>query len=323
MNTAAARGVAPRLPFTVIGGYLGAGKTTLLNRLLVGDHGRRLAVLVNDFGPINIDVDLIRSHDGQTISLENGCVCCSIADALGEGLDRVLTLEPQPDQIIVEASGVADPGKIASYGRGWPGCRLDGVLVLADAETIMARATDQFVGELVTRQLRRADIVLVTKCDLVSGSARKAVTDWARQLVDAPVVEISHGAVDPELVLDLSSAPTTERRSHRPVADRPVGDEEAGRLFTTDVLPLPSAIDRPRLEAALARWPDAVVRVKGVVYLPDDDGAPRPHVVHRVGRRWSIEPVTGAPAPAGGAIVVIARRGTVDGADLLVDLIEG
>ncbi len=310
------------VPVTILGGYLGAGKTTLLNRLLVGDHGRRLAVLVNDFGPINIDVDLIRSHDGQTISLENGCVCCSIADALGEGLDRVLTLDPPPDQIIVEASGVADPGKIASYGRGWPGCRLDGVLVLADAETIMARATDQFVGELVTRQLRRADIVLITKCDLVSDSTRTAVTDWARQLVDAPVVEMSHGAVDPELVLDLPSAPTTQRRSRRAVAAHPAGDE-AGRLFTTDVLPLPSAIDRPRLEAALGRWPDAVVRVKGVVDLPDDDGAPRPHVVQRVGRRWSIEPLTGAPSPAGGAIVVIARRGAIDGADLLVDLVDG
>ncbi len=310
------------VPVTILGGYLGAGKTTLLNRLLVGDHGRRLAVLVNDFGPINIDVELIRSHDGQTISLENGCVCCSIADALGEGLDRVLTLDPQPDQIIVEASGVADPGKIASYGRGWPGCRLDGVLVLADAETIMARATDQFVGELVTHQLRRADIVLITKCDLVSDSTRTAVTDWARQLVDAPVVEMSHGAIDPELVLDLSSTPTTQRRSHRAVAAHPAGDE-AGRLFTTDVLPLPSAIDRPRLEAALGRWPDAVVRVKGVVDLPDDDGAPRPHVVQRVGRRWSIEPLTGAPSPAGGAIVVIARRGAIDGADLLVDLVDG
>jgi hypothetical protein len=110
---------AALVPVTIIGGYLGAGKTTLINALLAADHGRRLAVLVNDFGAVNIDVELIERHDGETISLTNGCICCSIADSLGESLDQVLALEPRPDQIVIEASGVADPAAIAGYGQGW------------------------------------------------------------------------------------------------------------------------------------------------------------------------------------------------------------
>ena len=141
-------------------------------------------MLVNDFGAVNIDAALIADHDGQTISLKNGCVCCSIADELGDALDRVLALEPAPDQIVIEASGVADPANVAAYGQGWPGCRLDAVVVLADAETVQAKSRDQFVGELVTRQLRRADIVMATKCDLVTEAERAAVGGLARR--DSP-----------------------------------------------------------------------------------------------------------------------------------------
>ena len=173
----------------MIAGYLGAGKTTLINELLAHDHRQRLAVLVNDFGAVNIDAALIAEHNGQTISLKNGCICCSIADELGDALDRVLALEPPPDQIVIEASGVADPANVAAYGQGWPGCRLDAVIVFADAETVRARSRDQFVGELVTRQLRRADIVMVTKYDLVTEAELAAVVDWlAGQVPRAPTL---------------------------------------------------------------------------------------------------------------------------------------
>ena len=176
-----ARTLRDLVPVTVVAGYLGAGKTTLINELLAHDHGRRLAVLVNDFGAVNIDAALIADHDGQTISLKNGCVCCSIADELGDALDRVLALEPAPDQIVIEASGVADPANVAAYGQGWPGCRLDAVVVLADAETIQAKSRDQFVGELVVRQLRRADIVMATKCDLVTKARAGSRAGLARR----------------------------------------------------------------------------------------------------------------------------------------------
>ena len=103
------------MPVTVIGGYLGAGKTKLLNRLLAEAEGRRLAVLVNDFGEVNIDAALIANRDGETISLTNGCVCCSIGDNLGMTLYDLAERPDGPEHILVEASGVADPARIAGY----------------------------------------------------------------------------------------------------------------------------------------------------------------------------------------------------------------
>src|ERR1022692_2268737 len=133
----------PAIPVTIIGGYLGAGKTTLLNTLLRGDHGLRLAILVNDFGSINIDAALIAIHDGETISLTNGCVCCSMVDNLAITLLELLGREPPPDQIVIEASGVADPHRIVFYGAADPRLRLDGLILVADAETLPLRLRDK------------------------------------------------------------------------------------------------------------------------------------------------------------------------------------
>jgi len=105
------------IPLTVIGGYLGSGKTTLLNALLRQPHGKRFALLVNDFGSINIDAGLIENQQGETINLANGCICCSLAAGFVVALNTVLNLQSRPDQVIIEASGVADPRKIANYGN--------------------------------------------------------------------------------------------------------------------------------------------------------------------------------------------------------------
>jgi G3E family GTPase len=300
------------IPVTVLGGYLGAGKTTVLNHLLSGDHGRRLAVLVNDFGAVNIDADLIRAHDGDTISLENGCVCCSIADALGDALDRVLTIDPPPDHIVIEASGVADPAKVAHYGQGWPGCRLDLVAVMADAETIRSQARDQFVGELVTRQLRGADIVLLSKTDLVTPQSAATVTEWITGVVgdDRLVVPVSAGRVDPDLL--LAPWPSMDETDPRPPG--PDADTGAAALFDHRSVKIDRPLDRADLEASLATWPAEIVRVKGLVTLdggtPDDQSKPGGrHLVQRVGRRRTLEP-TNLSGPD--RLVLISLRDQVD-----------
>src|SRR5471032_1804518 len=131
------------IPFTVIGGFLGAGKTTLLNRLLAGTAGRKFAVLVNDFGAIDIDGRLIKRHGGDTISLANGCVCCTIGDSLVETVMKLLDGPGRFDHIVVEASGVADPGRIADLGVLDPQLTRDGVVVVIDAVEVRARASDR------------------------------------------------------------------------------------------------------------------------------------------------------------------------------------
>ena len=306
------------VPVTVVAGYLGAGKTTLINELLATEHGRRLAVLVNDFGAVNIDAALIAEHRGRTVSLKNGCVCCSIVDKLGDALDEVLALEPAPDQIVIEASGVADPANVAAYGQGWPGCRLDAVVVLADAETVRKRSRDQFVGELVVRQLRRADIVLATKCDLVAPAELAAVMDWlAEQAPGTPTLTRGGGRLDPGLLLETGRliGPTSPQ-------EPACGDTAiAETAFESVVIEVGSSVPRTRLEAALSRWPETVLRVKGVVQLDGDTN--RLHVIQRVGPRWSIEEAPrGLASSHRGKLVVLGRRGTLDHRKLAASLLS-
>src|SRR5476649_1880617 len=124
------------IPFTVIGGFLGAGKTTLLNRLLRGATGRRFAVLVNDFGALDIDGRLVAAHGGDTLALANGCLCCTIGDSLVTTLLALLERPGRFDHIVVEASGVADPGRIADIAVLEPRLVRDGVIVVADAGSV-------------------------------------------------------------------------------------------------------------------------------------------------------------------------------------------
>ena len=164
----------PPTPFTVIGGFLGAGKTTLVNRLLSASDAPRCAVLVNDFGAIAVDESLIESHGGETIALKNGCVCCTIGDDLGRAIAAALDFAPPLAHIVVEASGVAHPGKIADVARIAGELKPGGVFVLADAAEVRAQLADRWIADTVHGQFQAAGCIVVSKLNLLSPPAQIA-----------------------------------------------------------------------------------------------------------------------------------------------------
>ncbi len=259
------------IPITVIGGYLGAGKTTLINQLLRQSGGLRLGVLVNDFGEINIDASLIQNRHGQTLELTNGCVCCAIADDVGTALDALSTADI--DQVIIETSGVANPTKVADYGRTWPGFQLGSVVVLADATSIRQRASDKYVGKLVLQQLEAADFVLPTKLDLVTEAEQARLLDGLRQQLPGLCL------IEPEDVLCAVS----DQEFRRMAPDR----ETHAERFRTCTLQALQPLDLVTLRPAIASWPDAIIRAKGFIYAQQDPGVR--YLLQGVGKRRSLE----------------------------------
>ncbi|MFM8862352.1 MAG: GTP-binding protein, partial [Acidimicrobiia bacterium] len=156
------------LPVTVVGGYLGAGKTTLVNHVL--RHARRpVAVVVNDFGDLDIDAALLVDHDGEVLTFANGCVCCDLSVGRMGARVRIGAAGPLPDRVLIESSGVGELATIANYAA-LPGLRLDATVCVVDAASIDERVNDRWVGDLVRAQIREADLVVCNKVDLVDRS---------------------------------------------------------------------------------------------------------------------------------------------------------
>ena len=294
---------APSAPIdvTVLGGYLGAGKTTLVNHLLRGADGEQLAVLVNDFGAIAVDAELIEARDGATIRLANGCICCSLAGGFAEAMTTIDGLTDRPDRLLIEASGVADPAAVAQWAH-LPGFALDGVVVLADAETVRARADDRLVGRHVRQQLAAADVLVVNKTDLVPDTRLAELHAWLTEVAPGRVPIDTVGAAVDRSVL-LGPAPLGDRRPD------PNGDPGHRTFTLTSHTPL----DRERLSALVGALPDRVVRAKGIVALADDRD--RRWVIQRVGPRTSLAPHHEPDPGASSHLVVIALPDqTVDAA---------
>ncbi len=191
-----------RVPIVVLGGWLGSGKTTLVNRTLehcARTRPERIALVVNDVGDVNIDASLIADHDGDTIELTDGCICCSIGESLAITL-RDLLGRSRWDRIVVEASGVAEPARVAAYGSRRV-LAPQGAAVCVDATDVAERIADVRYGPLARRQLRQADVLLLTKTDLVDPARVEAVEDLCKELAPgAPTVTAS-----PEALLELEA----------------------------------------------------------------------------------------------------------------------
>lgn len=269
-----------RIPFTVIGGYLGAGKTTLLNHILRNNEGRRFALLVNDFGSINIDAALIKNQDGETINLANGCICCTLAAGFTSALYTILERDPLPDHIIVEASGVADPHKIAQYGRT-PRFYLDGVIVVVDAELVRSKAKDKYVGQMVIQQLKSADILILNKIDLVNEQRRKEVRGWLNHITpQSHIYETQMGVVPLELLLGLETKQVHSRISEFA--------SQADTEFVSGNYVSDRPLQRQAFENFLTEMPESILRAKGIIYLADQPE--KRMIFQQVGRRWSLIP---------------------------------
>ena len=151
------------IPVIIVGGYLGAGKTTLINTFLREPKGLRCSVLVNDFGSINIDAGLIASHDGDTIALTNGCACCSIGDDLIGAAQSVVSRTDKLDLVVVEASGVAHPGRMQMMLLGVSGLATARSVTVINAANAVSRAKDKYVGSLFKSQIAQSDFVTVNR----------------------------------------------------------------------------------------------------------------------------------------------------------------
>ena len=173
-------GRAP-VPVTLLTGFLGAGKTALLNRILNGDHGLRIGVLINDFGAINIDAELVDTIEENTIGLTNGCVCCEIRDDLVRSLEDLLMREQAVDYVLLEASGVSDPASIVMTfldKRYAKLLRLDSVTCIVDAEAIFTHGDNADLNTLKMRQIAFADMVILNKVDLVGNDHIDVIHEW-------------------------------------------------------------------------------------------------------------------------------------------------
>jgi G3E family GTPase len=299
------------IDLTVIGGFLGAGKTTLLNRLLRDAGDRRLAVLVNDFGAINIDAELVEAREGGLVRLQNGCICCSVA---GDFIAALALLRDRPDppgHVVVEASGVGDPGAIVVLGD-MPGFRRDAAVVVADAETVRARAEDDATRHQVLGQLRAADLLVLNKTDLVSGVVLDETRVWLRAVAgpSTAIVETVFGDVPADVVLGVT--PVTGRAIRDHDHDDPGHAHPAFESWSWSGEP---PVSGAGLVEALQALPDGIVRAKGLLHLRED--AAHRYVLQVVGRRFSIQADRpwGAAAPSS-QLVVVWLPGAVDEACL-------
>ncbi len=294
-----------RVPITFVAGYLGAGKTTAINELLAVTD-RPIAVLVNDVGEINIDASLIARRHGDTVELTDGCVCCSLIDGFGAAFDQLRARETPPDHVVVELSGVADPDRMTPWGNS-AGFVLDGVVVVVAADQLpdqlpgQVRDADQpqRIAEAIESQLTKADLIVLTKTDLVIADERARVDRRIAELAPGTPVFVA-GGNDPSIGRFLALG---GRRPDGVAATATPSLFDAHTVTTVPFGPFGTAADIDAgLVAVLDQVDGTVMRAKGIVATVD--GAL--HLVQVVGRRRDIEPLPMAEFAAPTALTVIA-----------------
>ena len=327
-----------KIPVTVITGFLGAGKTTLIRHLMQNPQGKRLAVLVNEFGLMGVDGDILKSCADENcpveniVELANGCICCTVADEFIPTIEALLALPHRPDHILIETSGLALPKPLLK-AFDWPAIRslitVDGVITLADAEAvasghfagdltpaqIAAGEHDTPLGEVFEDQIACADIVLLTKADLAGEegllTARAIIqAEAAEKGRRLPILTMTEGVIDPRIILGLNAAAEDDlaaRPSHHDGEDGHEHDD-----FNSITITLPETLDPATLTAALQTLArdHNILRVKGYVAV---SGKPMRLLVQAVGERvrTQYDRPWGA-TPRISHLVVIAEQADID-----------
>jgi cobalamin biosynthesis protein CobW len=327
-----------RVPCTIVTGFLGAGKTTLIRHVLANAGGRRLAVLVNEFGDVGIDGEILKGcgdaacPEENIVELANGCLCCTVADEFVPALDTILARQPAVEHIVIETSGLALPKPLVQAFH-WPSIKsrvtVDGVVAVVDGAALaegrvaadldaLARQRgadaaldhDDPIEEVFEDQIACADLVVLNKRDLIdAGGLDTAVAAVARALPRAvKVVTVADGRVDPGALLGLGVATENDienRRTHHDDEEDHDHDE-----FDSFVVPLPDIADPAALAARVAQAAaaDGVLRIKGFAAVPGKPmrlqvQAVGPRVAHHYDRAWA------ANEPRAGALVVIGLKG--------------
>ena len=307
-----------RIALTIVGGFLGSGKTTLLNHLLHNDEGRRFAVVVNDFGDINIDARLVVAVEGETVALSNGCICCAIRDDLVSEVLRLCQRPIPPEHIIIESSGVSRPLAIVeSFFRPEirQHVRVQTILTLLDAHQVMDEAATY--ADIAYAQIAVADIVVINKADLVSPEQLAVVRGQVERIVPrARILETSFGRIALALLFDHDFSPAAADRSGDGVKKHDHGhnhahaEEFAAWSYRDQNKAFPfSAIQR-----MAELLPRGIYRAKGIVRLAlssNDYG-----VFQMTGRRSSLRlrPLDGPPPVT--ELIFIGHPGTTTEHDL-------
>ena len=286
--------VTSPVPFTVIGGFLGAGKTSLLNHLLAQSSGIRCAVLVNDFGDLNIDESLISSHDGQTISLANGCVCCSISNDFNQTVINLVKRIEEFDQVVVEASGVSEPDRIMDIARLDPELSPGGIVVLVDAAEVQNRSTDRYINNIVLKQLQTAELLIVNKTDLVSREKLAELEAWLEDVSPNAVrLNTSGGVVPVQMIFGekIKSNGFSDKADGETNRTEDSNYPHHNHQFKSLALNSSKQLNRKTFELWCEALPPSVIRGKGILYFGDVPG--NSWVWQKVGKQSSIKKYLG------------------------------
>ena len=342
MNTLA------KVPVTVVTGFLGSGKTTLIRHLISNANGKKLAVLVNEFGSEGVDGEILKSCADANcpaeniVELANGCICCTVADDFIPAMEQLLSRQVKPDHILIETSGLALPKPLLK-AFDWPEIRsritVDGVIALADAEAVAAgrfapdpaaveaqRAAGENLdhetplSEVFEDQIACADIVLLTKADLAGAkgleAARAAISAEMPRRV--PILAVVDGVVDARVILGLEAAAEADlaaRPSHHDGEDEHEHDD-----FASVVIELPEIRDLDRLVASVQRLAreQNVLRAKGYIAVA---GKPMRLLLQAVGERVRHQFDTAwGMRPRQSKLVVIGEHGDIDEAAIRAGL---